>query len=136
MTGFMLDLQDAAHTERMENVASFIGEDASGSFGIQAWHERFMTSLVFGLARYRIADRPWQYVAVPGALVYFTDNVLTLSTRRYLRDENFAQITALLDAQLVKEEEDLRGMKLSLQRMEEEMIKQLWQMSRGRTGAV
>ncbi len=136
MNGFTLILQDATHTERLSDVASFTGEDASGSFGLLAGHERFMTSLVFGLARFRVADQPWQYVAAPGALVYFNGDVLTLSTRRYLRDADFTRITALLDKQLVKEEENLHGVKLSLQRMEEEMMKRLWKMGRGQAATL
>ncbi len=50
---------------------SFIGEDASGSFGLQAGHARFMTILEFGLARFRTAEADWQYLALPGALLYF-----------------------------------------------------------------
>ena len=36
-----------------------------------------MTLLTFGLARFRIADPPWEYLAVPGALAYFViDNCI------------------------------------------------------------
>lgn len=136
MSTLTLILQDAMHTEQIEKVASFVGEDKSGSFSIWAGAERMMTSLIFGLARYHQEGKPWQYLAMPGALVYFTDNKLTLSTRRYLRDSNFENITSQMNAQLLKEEEDLRSMKTSLQRMEEEMMKRLWQMSRGKGGAV
>ncbi|MBI1214995.1 MAG: F0F1 ATP synthase subunit epsilon [Alphaproteobacteria bacterium] len=137
MRSFTLILQDATRTERIEDVTSFVGEDKSGAFSLWAGHERMMTSLLFSLARYRAAeDTPWQYLAVPGALVYFNDNTLTVSTRRYLRDADYERITRLLNAQLLKEEDDLRGMKTSLQRMEDEMMKRLWQMGRGNRGAL
>ena len=38
----------------------FVGEDTSGSFGILADHSRMMTTLVVGLARFRIGDTNWQ----------------------------------------------------------------------------
>jgi F-type H+-transporting ATPase subunit epsilon len=131
MTGFTLHLQDAARYERVEDVSAFVGEDASGSFGILAGHARLMTSLVFGLARFRIGEGDWEFLALPGALLYFVDNELYLSTRRYLRDPDYARISTALQEQLLAEEENLRGMKESLRHMEEEMLRRLWMLRRG-----
>jgi F-type H+-transporting ATPase subunit epsilon len=122
---FVLHLQDATQYERIEGVASFIGEDRSGSFGILAGHARAMTSLVFGLARFRVTEH-WEFLALPGALLYFVDNALYLSTRRFLRDDNYERISLLLEQQLRAEESNLRGMKESLLRLEREMLKRLW----------
>jgi len=82
MNGFVLHLQSATQYERIEHVTSFVGEDDSGSFGILAGHARMMTVLGFGLARFRAGDDDWQFVAMPGALVYFVDGQLYLSSRR------------------------------------------------------
>ncbi len=127
---FVLHLQDATRYERIEGVSSFVGEDASGNFGILAQHGRFMTSLVFGLARFRVGKDAWQFLAVPGAVLYFVENELYLCTRRYLRDESYERISAALEAQLLAEEEQLHGIKESLRRMEEEMLRRLWEMRR------
>ena len=129
MKGFNLKLQDATHSEVITNVTSFVGEDATGSFGILADHARIMTTLVMGLARFRIDDA-WQYLALPGALLYFHDNVLTLSTRRYLLDDDYMRISAALQQQLLVEEEKLHTMKESLHRMEEVILKRMWEMGR------
>ncbi len=43
--------------ERIDDVSSFVGEDDSGSFGLLARHDRFMTVLDFGLARLPLAGR-------------------------------------------------------------------------------
>jgi F-type H+-transporting ATPase subunit epsilon len=126
---FTLLLQDATHSQALNNVTSFVGEDASGSFGILAGHARMMTTLVMGLARFRIEDS-WQYLAIPGALLYFQDNMLTLSTRRYLLDDDYTRISAALSQQLLTEEEKLHTMKESLHRMEEEILKRMWEMGR------
>ena len=131
MSGFLLHLQDATRSERIEGVVSFVGEDGSGSFGLLPGHARFMTTLVFGLARFRAAAGPWEFLAVPGALVYFTDNELFLSTRRYVRDTDYERISAVLAQQLVSEEERLHDIRESLRRMEQEMLKRLWQIGRG-----
>jgi len=131
MNTFQLHLQSATQYERIDDVSSFTGEDDSGRFGIQAYHARFMTSIDFGLARFRCGEQPWQYLALPGALLYFVDNQLFLNTRRYVRDNDYDRINAALREQLHREEIGLRRIKDSLRRMEEEMLKRLREMQRG-----
>jgi F-type H+-transporting ATPase subunit epsilon len=127
---FNLHLQEATRAEKITGVTSFVGEDASGSFGILAGHSRMLTALVTGLARFRVGADAWQYLAMPGAVLYFKDNVLTLSTRRYLLDADYMRISQALQQQLLAEEEQLHAMKTSLHRMEESMLKRLWKMGR------
>ena len=131
---FTLRLQDATRTQEITGVTSFVGEDASGSFGILAGHARMLTVLITGLARFRVGPDSWQYLAVPGALLYFRDNVLTLSTRRYLLDADYTRISQALQQQLLAEEEKLHNMTTSLHRMEEAMLKRLWDMGRRDAG--
>ena len=133
MNTFSMRLQDATHAEEIDGVSSFVGVDASGSFGILAGHARLMTTLVIGLARYRVGDGDWQYLALPGAVMYFDRNLLTLSTRHYLQDSDYTRISNALQQELLAEEEMLRSVKESLQRMEEDVLKRLWKISRGRT---
>lgn len=128
MNFFTLLLQDASRSERIDGVNSFVGEDASGSFGILPGHSRMMTTLVIGLARFRSGDTNWQYLAMPGAVLYFFNNVLTLSTRRYLRDDDYTRISAALQEQLLAEEEKLHATRESLRRMEETLLKHLWEL--------
>jgi len=127
---FTIRIQDSTRVEEIEGVTSFVGEDATGSFGVLAEHTRFMTSLVTGLARFRVGEQAWQYLALPGALLYFHGNVLRLSTRRYLLDDDYMRISQALQQQLLAEEEKLRAMKESLHHMEEEVLKRLWEMDR------
>jgi F-type H+-transporting ATPase subunit epsilon len=131
---FVLRLQDSRGHEQIDDVESFVGVDESGSFGLLAGHERFMTSLVFGLARFRREAGPWEYLALPGALVYFADDQLILSTRRYFRDADYGRISGQLMDRLAAEEKDLEAIQQSLQRLEDEMLKRLWEMGRGREG--
>jgi len=131
MNRFSLLLQDAAHVEQIEGVSAFVGEDASGSFGVLANHARMMTTLVTGLARFRIGEGDWQYLAMPGAVLYFCDNTLTLSTRHYLRDRDYLRISAALREQVLAEEEKLHATRESLRRMEESLLKRLWEIGRG-----
>lgn len=133
MNTFTLSLQDATHTEIFEGVSSFVGEDASGSFGIMANHARMMTSLVMGLSRFRLAAKDWSYIATPGALVYFHDRKLVLTTRHFLIDSDYMRISTALEKQLLREELYLQEQKRSLRHMEEEVLKRLWEV--GRKGA-
>ena len=128
MKMFKLILQDATHTQRIEQITSFVGEDATGSFGILAGHARMMTSLVFGLARFRTGENAWQYLALPGAVLYFNNNKLSLSTRRYLVDNDYERISTALHEQLLAEEKELHELKKSLHHMEEEVLRRLWEL--------
>jgi F-type H+-transporting ATPase subunit epsilon len=127
VNGFTLQLRAAQREEQIEGVSAFVGEDASGSFGLKARHERFLTALEFGLARFRIGEQPWQYLALPGALVYFAANRLTLTTRRYVIDSDFERISNTLRHELLAEEQALLGVRGSLHTMEAYLLKRLWQ---------
>ena len=132
MKSFILSLQDDARIKEYEGITSFVGEDTSGSFGILPGHTRFMTSLVMGLARFRIDEQDWQYLATPGALLYFHNNKLTLLTRHFLIDSDYMRISSALEVQLLEEETRLHSQKQSLRRMEEEVLKRLWEVGRTR----
>jgi len=130
MKSFTLSLQDATHAEKYEGITSFVGEDTSGSFGILPNHDRMMTSLVMGLARFRIDDQDWQYIATPGALLYFNNDTLTLSCRHFFIDTDYMRISSALEEQLFEEEIQLQTQKQSLRHMEEEVLKRLWEVGR------
>ena len=130
MKTFTLLIQDATHAEKIDGLSSFVGEDKSGSFGILADHARFMTTLLMGLARYRLGNKPWQYLAQPGAVLYFKNNLLTISTRHYFRHENYMHISNDLQQKLLAEEEELHAVKHSLQHMEKEVLKHMWELHR------
>jgi F-type H+-transporting ATPase subunit epsilon len=130
MNPFVLNLFDASHEQRINAVTSFVGEDATGCFGIQAGHERFMTTLVFGLARFRLATEDWQYLALPGAVAYFNNNELTISTRHFLIDTDLERISRSLEQQLIAEEESLHATRESLHRMEQAMLKRILALNR------
>ncbi|MGF1761584.1 F0F1 ATP synthase subunit epsilon [Photobacterium sagamiensis] len=130
MKAFNLRLQDATHSEEIADVTSFVGEDDTGSFGLQADHARFMTILSIGIARYRIGDGSWKYLAVPGGVIYFHNNILTLCTYRYLLDDDCMRLSQALQQQLLAEEEMLQTLKESLHHMEEEVFKRFWEIGK------
>ena len=127
-SSYTLQLRDASRSETVSGVAAFVGQDASGSFAVWPGHARFMTALVFGLARFRCGSAAWQYLAVPGALLYFLDGTLHISSRRYLLDGDYQRISRRLQEELLREEEALGALKQNLRRMEGEFLKRLWRM--------
>lgn len=131
MSAFTVSLQSALQCEQLEDIVGFVGEDATGSFGLMAGHSRFVTTLVFGLARLRYLDGRLEYLAFPGAVAYFAEDQLTLASRRYLRGEDYMQISGLLREELVAEERTLVEIKHSLAEMERSMLLRLWRMTRG-----
>ncbi|TCV90268.1 F0F1 ATP synthase subunit epsilon [Sulfurirhabdus autotrophica] len=130
MTSFVIHLQSPTQSQQIEDVASFVGQDESGSFGIQAGHERMMTILSYGLARYRTREEKWIYLALPGAVVYFVGNGLYITTRHYYLDTDYQRISNALLKELMDEEELLHTVKESITRLEQEMLRRMWQMQR------
>ena len=131
MNTFTLALHDSAQRLAFTDVYSFVGEDASGSFGLRAGHARFMTILSFGLARFRSPKGEWQFVAMPGATLYFHANRLWIGTRRFVLDHDYVRISRLLREQLLAEEQALQKTRSSLRQMEEELLRKLWQLGPG-----
>ncbi|HBV21022.1 MAG TPA: hypothetical protein PKM20_06830 [Nitrosomonas sp.] len=130
MKTFALHIQSATQYIPVKNVTSFVGADSSGSFGILAGHARFMTALNYGLTRYQVEDNSWRYLAFPGGILYFLNNHLYISSRRFLCDTDYQRISAGLLAQLLAEETELKKIKDSLCQLEQEMFRRLWQMGR------
>ena len=130
---FTLHLQSAARHERIAGVVSFVGEDASGRFGLLPGHAPLLTLLEYGLARFRDAAGPWRYLGCPGAVLWFADDELFLTTRRYLIDDDYGRISTLLAGQLAEEEAALQSVKDNLRRLEQELFRRLRGLEAGRT---
>jgi len=130
MKTYTMHVQSATQYQYIEGVTSFVAEDESGSFGILAYHDRMLTALNYGLTRYQLKDGGWHYLALPGGILYFVNNNLYISTRRFLDGTDYQRISAGLLEQLLKEEEALHEIKDSLNQLEQEMFRRLWQMGR------
>ncbi|HAT4425611.1 F0F1 ATP synthase subunit epsilon [Legionella pneumophila serogroup 1] len=130
MEHFTIHLKSATQYETRERVVSFVGEDRSGQFGILANHARMMTCLKFGLAWFRYENNETEYLALPGAVVYFIDNQLHIATRHYVRHKAYQAIQRVLEDELHWEENNLLQTQESVHRLDEEMVKRLWELKR------
>ena len=130
MDSFDLYLQSTTQYEDVHRVVSFVGTDASGQFGIYAHHARMMTCLSYGAVTLRYANHQVEYLALPGGVLYFKHNCLFISARHYLKGNNYQGILMLMDEELQKEETSIRSTKESLYRLDEEMLKHVWELKR------
>ncbi|MCO5105577.1 MAG: hypothetical protein M9907_00700 [Burkholderiaceae bacterium] len=130
MKSFRITICDATRCERIDGVTSFVGEDASGQFGVMAGRRPFATVLVYGLARLRCGDAPWRYVALPEATLHFADDILSLATRRYLVGDDYGRIRDALERDLRREEQQIAHLKGNLARLEEAMLRRLMTVER------
>jgi F-type H+-transporting ATPase subunit epsilon len=130
MSTFVLHLQSASQYERIDGVTSFVGEDATGQFGILASHERFITSLRPALARFETFSGAWQYLALPGGALYFNQGELYISTGRYARGGDYRQMRSTLRERILTEEKGLDELRSSVRRLENEMFRRLYELQR------
>lgn len=131
MTGFAVHLLGSDAGEAITDVVSFVGEDASGSFGLMARHARFMTMLSYGLARLRLAGGGVRYVGLPGGLLVFDGTELRISTRRYLVGDDAEALGRMLTRLVQAERHALDETLRRLHRLEAEMLHRLAGLERG-----
>lgn len=133
MSGFTLYLHSMMAVRTVPGVRSLVARDASGSFGIQAGHEDFMTALAFGLARYRTGADDWQYLALPGGILRVAGGAVWLFTRHYFQSSDYRCLGGELEVRLRAEEASLRDTRAGLQQMEQHLLRRLWELEqRGR----
>lgn len=125
-----LELRHSTGSNRFDGVTSLVAEDASGSFGLLPGHGRLITALAAGITRFRAGDDQWHYLILPGGILYGTGTAVSICTRRYLYHTDFRQMDRLLAELLRADAEALGGIKESLQRLEQEMVRRLQQLER------
>ena len=130
MATFTLFLQSSTQYEEISQVESFVGEDSSGKFGILAGSARLMSCLTYGLSWFRYENGAKEYLALPGAVLYFDHQSLFICTRHYLHSPDYQTIVHALDEELLQEETQLHEMKEGLHQLDQAIIQRLWKMGR------
>jgi F-type H+-transporting ATPase subunit epsilon len=130
MKTFRLHLMSMTRSEVIPDIVRFTGRDAAGSFGILANASRRMTVLVFGLAHFLNASEKTEYLALPGGLLYFSSNELRIATTDFFRSSGLEEISAALDRQLRERESELREIKQSFHRLDEAILKRMYELTR------
>lgn len=116
---------DMQHTD--PKALSFVGEDASGRFGIQAHHDQFMTVLIPGLARFESMSAGWLYIATTGALVHFSENHLNLISGGVWINADYKLLIEQLENQMRLIREQGYLLKRSMGQMDHQVLRKLWE---------
>lgn len=122
---FTLELLSSTRKKTIHDVVSFIGEDETGQFGVQAGRERLITPLVVGLVRFRTTTGRWSYLALPGGVLYVRPDRTTISTSRFFLSDNFEEVELELHNQLETEVAAAQQVRESFAHLEDELMRRL-----------
>jgi F-type H+-transporting ATPase subunit epsilon len=129
MNTFTLTLIDTAEKTRIEKVRQFIAADDDGSFGMLAGHAHTVALLRYGLSRFIDDQGIWRYLAMPGAVLRFADNQLTITTARYFLGDDPDAICAELEAALQQTDSEVHRSRAALTEIEHSLLKRLADLS-------
>lgn len=129
MSGFKLTLASPARVQQIDAVDSFIGQDASGQFGLLGGHEPFITVLEWGLARFRSSGSTnWRYLALPGGTLRFRDDRLEIATRSFVLGDALETVRSQLEHETRVEAVRRASLRSSLDQIEQALMQRLWRM--------
>ena len=130
MNDFALTLLDSAGADRFERVTQFVGADASGSFGILAGHEPLVAALRYGLARFEDDSGRWHYVALPGGILRFHANALSVAAVRYFLGDEPGILVERLAAEMARDDSELSAARQTLAKIDRSLVRRLADMER------
>lgn len=136
MSTFALALLDNRGAERFDAVRQFIAADASGSFGVLAGHARMVAVLRYGLARFEDAQGRWRYLALPGGILHFADNRLTLTTVSYFLGERRDVLLDQLAAEMARADSEIAVAQATLTQIEQTLLRRLVELTGRAAGGV
>jgi len=135
MKTFGLTLIDTAEVTRFEGVSQFIAADEGGSFGILAGHAHTVALLRYGLARFIDDCGIWRYLAMPGGVLRFADNQLTITTVRYFLGDDREAICADLETAMQQTDSEVHRARAALSEIEHSLVKRLAELSNQSRGS-
>ncbi len=131
MNTFLLRLHDSHGAEHFEDVTHFIAADGSGSFGVLAGHAHMVALLRSGLARFCDAAGQWRYLSLPGGVLSFADNRLTLVTVRYFLGDERESICRQLSEEMAKSDSDVHTSRATMAEIEHSLVRRLGELTHG-----
>jgi len=130
MKSFALSLLDSRGNQDFAAVTHFIGSDASGSFGIMAGHAPMLALLRYGLARFCDISGKWHYLAVPGAVLRFFENHLTITTVRYFLGSQREQICQLMADEIARQDSEIHNARATMLEIEHSLMLRMAELSK------
>ncbi len=130
MKTFSLRLQDAENSYECNAVESCVVADSSGQFGLLAGAEPVIAALRFGLARFKPANEPWHYVALPSGVLQFDGSTAVITTTHFLVDTDRNAMSEALDKEIAASEHAVSSTRQMITNIEHTLMKKLWEMGR------
>ena len=91
-----------------EAVRSVQAEDASGRFGIEPGHERFLTTAVPSIVIYRLLDGGEKFVAVDRGMLRVTPGRVQIATRQAVASDDLDELERVVEETSAKQGETSR----------------------------
>lgn len=129
MRTFGLALLDSHGENRFARVRQFVGADASGMFGILPGHEAMVAVLRYGLARFLDDTGAWHYAALPGGVLRFSDNTLSITSVRYFLGDEPGALVAGLASEMAREDSELSTARQTLKKIDWSLLRRLADMN-------
>ncbi len=129
MKRFSLALLDNRGSAHFDNVTHFIAADADGSFGVMAGHMHMLAILRYGLARFCDTTGAWHFLALPGGVLRFFNNSLTVSTVRYFLGDDRDQICQQLVDEMAQLDSEVHTARATLSEIERSLVRRLAELS-------
>lgn len=136
MNSFRLRLLDTHGSDVFERVIHCIAADESGQFGILPDHQAMVVVLRYGLARFCDAEGSWHYFALPGGVLRFAKNELTIATQRYFLDDDRHKICEKLAQEMANIDSEIHRARATLTEIEHSLVKRLAALSQRGAGSV
>ncbi len=125
MRTFTLTVMDGAAVTVFENITQCIAADASGAFGIMADHEPAVAVLRYGLLRFCDADGVWRYAAMPGGVLRFERNRLSLMTVTCFIGDARDALVGRLAQEIARADSEARTSRSALNEIEHLIMRRL-----------
>jgi F-type H+-transporting ATPase subunit epsilon len=135
MNCFSLTVLDSRGGQDFNAVRHFIGADTSGSFGIMAGHAHMVAVLDYGLSRFCDETGIWRYLALPGGVLRFYRNQLTITTVRYFLGDDRDYICQLMTDEMARIDSEIHSARISISEIEHSLLKRLAELSKQSTGS-
>jgi F-type H+-transporting ATPase subunit epsilon len=129
MKTFALDLYDSSNAEHFDGVRQFIGADESGSFGVLAGHEKLVAVLRYGLARFEDAAGNWHYLSMPGGVLHYQDNRMSITSVRYFLGDDRTKICDQLADEMKQADSEVHTAHATLSEIEHALMRRLGELS-------
>jgi F-type H+-transporting ATPase subunit epsilon len=132
MSTFSIVFCGAGGVERFDGIVRFIGADDSGSFGIRPRHEAAIAVLRCGLARFQDTSGTWRYAALPGGVLRFAGDAMTIVAAHCFIGTERTLLAERLAADLARADSELRTMRDTLDGIDRTLIQRLSDLGQSR----